>query len=352
MSSIKAVRAIRSIPPEAYRLPTDGRKWLHDCKLRKYVVLQLATYADANGTRIFPSARTIGRELGISERTVKYVFNDLKTLGVLIDKGFTDGKYKHTRIRALDVEKICGAVVQDSPESVVQDSPTVVQDSQDACARFEERSRKIQNSGTPEKRESCTQPSLTVLGNRTTNQPTNEQPGALPLWVSRLWFEHNHEVLRLRKVDIDAFLAVTKQYGESTIKEAWEKFIKVGTYNEKTKFPAYLFFRDARMLIDVIVGAKRDVTAKNESLLQSGESRRAAFVSELAKLEPLSPTEKSRADEWLARGEQLRADGGEYDIHWQKAMLWCGDVRCSHIELLESNIPDELVEFGEPATHG
>jgi hypothetical protein len=172
--STKAIRAVRGIPPEVYRLPTDGRKWLHDCQLRKYVVLQLATYADANGSRIFPSARTIGRELGISERTVKYVFNDLKTLGVLIDQGFTDGKYKHTRIRALDIAKIRHTLVQDSPETVVQDSQnararfadTVVQDSQNGRAGFA-------NS----KRESCTQPSLEETDRERTDHP---EPSSQP----------------------------------------------------------------------------------------------------------------------------------------------------------------------------
>jgi len=44
--SVRAVRDVQGVPPEAYRLPADGRKWFQKCVQSQRFAWLLATYAD------------------------------------------------------------------------------------------------------------------------------------------------------------------------------------------------------------------------------------------------------------------------------------------------------------------
>ncbi len=127
----KCVIDIRNVPPAAYRLPTDGRKWMQECRNRKQLLDHLATYANGDGTSIKPSLKTAATALGWSRRTVTYLIKDLITLGLLED-GALDGFLK-TRIRAINIEKVL-ARAQDSTiyeiKAPAQDSPSRAQNSQ------------------------------------------------------------------------------------------------------------------------------------------------------------------------------------------------------------------------------
>jgi hypothetical protein len=105
--SVKCVRDIRSIPPNAYRLPTDGRQWRHLCEQRQRLMWLLATYADGDGTRVWPGEKTLAVSLGLSRRAVTYRLADLKGLG-FIENGGYHGE-SGPRIRTIMIDAIQGA---------------------------------------------------------------------------------------------------------------------------------------------------------------------------------------------------------------------------------------------------
>jgi len=50
--------------------------------------------------------------------------------------------------------------------------------------------------------------------------------------------------LNLHPNDKKKFLAAVKQHGQDAVLLAWKAFVKTGSYNAETKYPAYLFFKD------------------------------------------------------------------------------------------------------------
>jgi hypothetical protein len=112
-TKIRCALDIGDIAPEAYRLPTDGRQWLHLCKQRASVAGKMALKANPDGTSIMVSASTLARLLGIkSLHTVNDLIKDLHTLNFLFDTGFSP-KYK-TIVRRLDVAAIQAAAPKKS----------------------------------------------------------------------------------------------------------------------------------------------------------------------------------------------------------------------------------------------
>ena len=103
-NTTKCTQDVRSIPPAAYMLLDDGRKAKLLCSARRTLLMQLATYADGDGSSIKPSVNTLARDLGWSGRTVNRRLRDLKTLGYVADKG-TD-EYHLTKIRAIDIASV------------------------------------------------------------------------------------------------------------------------------------------------------------------------------------------------------------------------------------------------------
>jgi hypothetical protein len=67
---------------EMFRMPTDGRKWKAAAGNRKTLMIQLAGYANADGTSIRPSTITLAEQTGFSRRKVCYLLDDLKMLGL------------------------------------------------------------------------------------------------------------------------------------------------------------------------------------------------------------------------------------------------------------------------------
>ena len=70
------------IPIEVFRIPTDGRKWKAAASNRKTLMIQLAGYANADGTSIRPSTKTLADQTGFSRRKVCRLLDDLKVLGL------------------------------------------------------------------------------------------------------------------------------------------------------------------------------------------------------------------------------------------------------------------------------
>src|SRR5579872_372213 len=66
---------------DMFRMPTDGRKWKAAAGNRKTLMIQLAGYANADGTSIRPSTKTLADQTGFSRRKVCRLLDDLKVLG-------------------------------------------------------------------------------------------------------------------------------------------------------------------------------------------------------------------------------------------------------------------------------
>jgi hypothetical protein len=231
-NSVKCVREIRAVPRQAYRMANDGRQWKHLCNLRRILLNHLATYANPDGTSINVGVTRLCVELGFSRRTIFRLLDDLRELGFLSDGKLTG--FKGTRQRELNVAAITGAI--DVPPS-----PVGVPSSDDSSATFAPTDVPPSHTRVPpshiptaESAEGGTQPSL-----RTVNKPTN-----LTGKVGTLFFNHNQSTMNLRKQDTEQFMAAIQQHGEVPVLLAWEAFVLTGDYNNETKYPAYLFFKD------------------------------------------------------------------------------------------------------------
>jgi helix-turn-helix protein len=110
--AVKCLRDIRGIPPKAYKLTTDGRQWRHLCEQRQRLMWLLATYADGDGTRIFPTAETLATSTGLSKRTIFTLLDDLKTCGFLETSGYHGER--GARIRAINIAALKKAGMQSS----------------------------------------------------------------------------------------------------------------------------------------------------------------------------------------------------------------------------------------------
>ncbi len=134
--STKCVRDVRSVPPAAYRLASDGKKWRWMCEERRKLLMQMASYSNGDGTGIWPSVQRLADETGMNRRTAFRLLNDLRTLGFLED-GELHGAYK-TRIRSINVGKVNAGVSFDDKkgESPVTNSAAPVTDSPVTCDKY------------------------------------------------------------------------------------------------------------------------------------------------------------------------------------------------------------------------
>jgi Helix-turn-helix domain len=91
---------VRNLPPSAFALPSDGKKQKHLTRLRRSLAMQLASYANKDGSSIRPHVRTMAGAIGVSVRTTQRLLDDLERLGVLQNGEITKGR---ARLRKLDV---------------------------------------------------------------------------------------------------------------------------------------------------------------------------------------------------------------------------------------------------------
>jgi hypothetical protein len=118
--SLRLSRTMRDIPATAYRMPNDGRKTALLGRERKQLADFLATFADADGSRIFPSVETIATALDRSRATIFRRLDDLCALGVLGKEGY-HGEHG-SRIRRLRPEQLANRAELSDSDAGVQDT--------------------------------------------------------------------------------------------------------------------------------------------------------------------------------------------------------------------------------------
>jgi len=144
-SKLKVVRAITDLPPDCYRLSTDGRKWKSLCEARQKLANWLALKGNPDGTDIYPGAAKMVRVAGWSRRKVFYVLNDLELIGCVVNENMRT-KERGTSLRRFDPspllkaneaisrgEKFSHPTVQDSPDLQCKIDEPTVQDTTPEC---------------------------------------------------------------------------------------------------------------------------------------------------------------------------------------------------------------------------
>jgi hypothetical protein len=133
------------IPIEVFRMPTDGRKWKAAAGNRKTLMMQLAGYANADGTSIRPSTKTLADQTGFSRRKVCRLLDDLKVLG------FCErvGRYgqRGAAIRKLVLPEKPSNTPPETPSLRVPDSISESAGFDSQSARFNPQSARLDSQG-------------------------------------------------------------------------------------------------------------------------------------------------------------------------------------------------------------
>lgn len=105
-SPIKAVIDGRKYPPSFYRLPNDTRKWREQCQKRRMLAIQIASYANPDGSNVTIGIPRLMQELGASKATIHRWLDDLYALPILFDEVDEAGRAREgqhgTRRRRID----------------------------------------------------------------------------------------------------------------------------------------------------------------------------------------------------------------------------------------------------------
>jgi hypothetical protein len=178
--SVKCIRDIRDIQPAAYRLKSDGRKWMHECKLRCDLAQWLATFANPDGSSITVGVDRMMKRLSVSRRTVQRLLDDLAALGFLTNGKLT--KFKGTRRRVLNVAAIVATSVPDTGARLCQIENASVPDKGARLCQIENASVPDTQFESATTGESGTQPSLADRQIRPPdpNRPALDNPWGWP----------------------------------------------------------------------------------------------------------------------------------------------------------------------------
>jgi hypothetical protein len=216
--ALKASFDISGTPPTAYRLSSDGRKWLHDCLLRHILTQKLALAANPDGTGITISVERLVREMALSRRTVFRLLDDLVALGFV-----TNGKqsFNGTKARTLNIDAIKRAAtrVPDSPSGVPDSGECQIQRVPDTPVSTASECH-IRNTPVPHTQagqaETCVSGTLPYPYRPPNRQPYRENPGGgLPAgWLDNPAFEGMGQPTGKQEKEIEKLVA---QHG-------WEKF--------------------------------------------------------------------------------------------------------------------------------
>ena len=336
--SVKCVRDIREFPPESYRLPSDGRKWRAVCAERRSVAMQLATYANGDGTSIETGVARLMRETGIPRSTLFRRLDELRTLGILNSKhGLT--KEHGTARRSLTVSKLRAPEVSDS-ESEVSDRPKP--EVPISTPEVSDRKPEVSNGKTevpnsePEVPRICeTQPTKYLTDkepNRPknqTDQPTeNRRDGWMDLQQSLPEEMQGATATKAEREQLEALLTEHGGEGMVAIVKRWALLRDKGLGGLKNKWQFFLseYGQHVKPALAEIEAARN----KEAEYIRSGDSWKKLNERELAKLEPLSDAERERVQNFFdspPREEPGNSANQNYMMKWCGIELWTTVLR-------------------------
>jgi hypothetical protein len=133
--SVACVRDLRDAPLEEFRLPDDSqRQWKQVARNRQALANFLATYADGDGSRVYPSIATMMLHFGWSKATNCRLLKDLETLGLQKKVGLQGKQGTARRQIQVDVFRLRFSESQTQPQGVsgsaFKESQTPVKESQ------------------------------------------------------------------------------------------------------------------------------------------------------------------------------------------------------------------------------
>jgi len=308
-SVIKAVRDLRSVPPQVYARPSDGRKLAHLCRERRALVLQMATYADADGSGIFPSEYTLARDLGKSRRAVVYLMAHLIEMGFVENDGWQNFGEKHTRRRRLRIDRILAAA---TPEALRKIGAPTAQDSQGHCATLAEPLRKI---GAPTAQDSyCAQPPALPI------QPPTHTGGACvdskPLAAKDAWEQ------AMRWVPPDMRASGWKRGEESRAADliaqhGWEKFVAAVRLYWKEKGSAF-FDKTEYKWSGFLIGAAGWVADVTPDMLRHQAQQRELKTNPDAKAAEAARLEAHVAKQKADQAARMEPPQDDYAVEQQR----------------------------------
>src|SRR5216684_1535646 len=121
--SRKLSRELAAVPIEKYRMWKDGRKWNAVARERMALADFLSNFGDADGTRIFPSIKTIMQKFGWSHGKTCYLLDDLRGLRLLQDTGHYSGPQFHrTRVRQMNLAVFLAAPTTDEIQKLFEEA--------------------------------------------------------------------------------------------------------------------------------------------------------------------------------------------------------------------------------------
>ena len=126
----KFLFAAHKILAENFEMPDDGRKAKHKSACRRSLFMELASFADADGRGAWPSAKTLAKRLGQSERSVQRYLADLTKLGFCQSRG--KSKFGGSAIRDLILPITTDStapITTDSTAPITTDSTSITTDS-------------------------------------------------------------------------------------------------------------------------------------------------------------------------------------------------------------------------------
>jgi hypothetical protein len=170
--SVACVRDLRDAPLEEFRLPDDSqRQWKQVARNRQALANFLATYADGDGSRVYPSIATMMLHFGWSKATNCRLLKDLETLGLQKKVGLQGKQGTARRQIQVDAFRLRFSESQTQFQgvsgSVFKESQTPVKESQ---APVKESQAQLKESHPDE-----TQPPLLTATETATSTATNSQ---------------------------------------------------------------------------------------------------------------------------------------------------------------------------------
>jgi hypothetical protein len=193
------------IPIESFRILTDGRKWKAAAGNRKTLMMQLAGYANADGTSIRPSTKTLADQTGFSRRKVCRLLDDLKVLG------FCErvGRYGQ---RGAAIRRL---MLPEKPSSTTPETPSLrVSDSISESAGYDFQSARFDSESATLDSQSATAMAHD-LPSDLPNRPVNQiNP------IERLtegFIKATGKVMGVGKKDHPAYAELINQHGEDLV---------------------------------------------------------------------------------------------------------------------------------------